>query len=456
VVNRAVDRGFFGASHPYTQSHGDGQRYTAHGAGQAAENESRSKYKSFRGYGEKEGGGKQGQDPGGSETGSGGARQPAPGPSPSKIIYVLGLGTAGKLVAHSLAGISYRPPITLLLHRTSLLREWVECGRNINIIRHGVDDRRRGFDVEVTLPRGHGDDEVWESLAQRPIHNLIVSTKCTATVGVLMNIAHRLTPDSTICFLQNGMGVLDEINEKIFPDPEKRPHYMQGVVSHGVYDSEARFEAHHVRPGTIGLGPVPRGGHDQIASPHEQITKVPRDHPSTYLLRTLTRTPILSATGMPSRDLLVLQLEKLAVDAVINPLTALFDCYNGELLHNHAATRVMRLLLAEISLVIRSMPQVRVLPNVNVRLSASVLECRVRAAAETTAVKSSPMLVDLRYGRETEIDYINGYIVRKGEELGLRCMMNYLVVQEIRAKEKVKWRELQGVLPLEKVSTELP
>ena len=70
---------------------------------------------------------------------------------------------------------------------------------------------------------------------------------------------------------------------------------------------------------------------------------------SRYLLRTICRSPALAAVPNSPTQLLQAQLDKLAMNAIINPLTSLMDTRNGTILYNFALTRAMRLLLGEIS-----------------------------------------------------------------------------------------------------------
>jgi 2-dehydropantoate 2-reductase len=52
--------------------------------------------------------------------------------------------------------------------------------------------------------------------------------------------------------------------------------------------------------------------------------------------------------------------------------------------------------------------------------------------AEKTAKNTSSMLQDRRAGRPTEIDYINGYIVRRGKELGVECKVNKKLIELVK------------------------
>ena len=466
-------------------------------------------------------------------------------------IYILGAGNLGCFVAHALAGIPQRPPITLLMKRRQFQR-WEGSGSRIDVINHGMTETRRGFEVEVLRPlddlssvgenspktdltfstetmqktdlsgqdnpsgptQGKHTEEhpiaspfleqsnlvTENSQAQIPepdaatspnsisearepldqgnemhfwlpeavektqdehavklgqkdtndedseeiIYNLIVSVKAPQTVKAIQRLTHRLTRESTIMFLQNGMGILDEVNERLFPDEEYRPTYVIGVVTHGLY-SNGPFSVEHAGEGTIALGALPRMPQDKPVE-NETLSELPPS--ARYLMRTMTRTPVFVAIGFPPTGLLQQQLDKLAVNCIINPITAIIDCKNGALLSNMYFTRVIRLLLAEISIVIQSMPELKNVPNVKMRFDTLRLERIVFSIANKTAENHSSMLQDVKLGRQTEIDYINGYIVRRGEEMGIHCVMNYMLMHMVKGKNKIQGLEQAELLPL--------
>ncbi|KAJ9641360.1 2-dehydropantoate 2-reductase (Ketopantoate reductase) (KPA reductase) (KPR) [Coniosporium tulheliwenetii] len=355
-------------------------------------------------------------------------------PDVPRRIHMLGMGSIGKLVAHSLRGLPNPPPVTLLFHRTSMLEQWNDGPRELRLTTQGVTEARTGYDVETAIPRRreHGrelgldnsesrptsaDPYVTETASPEdaskysdPIHNLILTVKATQTVSALLAVKHRLSASSSILFLQNGMGILEEVNRDVFPNPETRPNYMLGIISHGHRHHATRLlPDSHLRNLHYSLPDLPlRGGLG-----HRW------DAQSRYLLRTLTRTPVLAAVGFAPTELLQLQLEKLAINAIINPLTVLLDARNGALLYNYSLSRAMRMLLSEISHIILSLPELRGLPNITARFSPQRLETLVVGVAGKTRENVSSMLADARKGQQTEIEYINGYIVRRGRRWGV-------------------------------------
>ena len=307
----------------------------------------------------------------------------------------------------------------------------------------GADDTT--FDVSrdatgngaVLYNAQQGQDHSSFSSDQGFISNLIVCVQAKHILA-LAGIAHRLTEESVILFVQDGMGYIDEVNEKIFPDPQTRPTYIVGVVTHGAKRTNS-FTVVHAGHGAIALGALPRVG----PGPTHSIS------PSTrYLLQTITRTPVLAAVAHEPTDILQYQLERFAVHCVMHPLTVLMDCTNGELLGNFHITRTMRLVLAEISLVVRSLPELQNVPYIKHRFDPGRLELFMVRIAQNTSQNESSMLQDVRAGKQTEIKYLNGYVIRKGEELGIRCVMNYMLMEMVEAKQQIVSKSDSERLPI--------
>lgn len=392
----------------------------------------------------------------------------------TRRIHILGLGSIGTLVAHSLKCLPNPPPITLMLHRPSMYETFKKQARTIRLInkQSEVNDEQTGYDVDV-LEHGRDEQAYWRFIPDRPdgpgaastnpieplemlpsgetyIYNLIVTVKGPSTVGALRSIRHRVDANSTICFMQNGLGQIDLLNRQVFTDPETRPTYMLGIVSHGAYMS-GELAVVHAGFGSIALGihrdpdrfPLPpKSSISSLSDISEQQRKInyPTDKElfsnisSRFLLRTLTRSPVLSCAAFPYLDLLQLQLEKLSANAIMNPVTALLNVPNGALLHNSSLSMVQRVLLAEISLVIRSLPELEGIPNVHQRFSAQRLEHFVLGVISRTAQNSSSMREDVRHSKQTEIDFINGYIIRRGEEQGIKCALNFMLMHLVKGK----------------------
>ncbi|KAH3920739.1 hypothetical protein HBH56_009160 [Parastagonospora nodorum] len=420
-------------------------------------------------------------------------------PTLDRRIHILGVGNVGSFIAHALRGIPDPPPVTLIFSRWDKLNEWNESQKRLTLVTDGDAEIREGYDAEIAIPRiryHHKEvglnassavpledgsrEEILSGESTEPIRSLIICSKAASVLQGISSVKHRLDKDSVILFLQNGMGIVEEVSREIFPDPATRPYYMLGINSHGVNNSSGgKFTTTHAGFGTILLGILPHERDRNPNSPYEPDVKfspggkvgaTPTNQPSPadeinseyppptsakfkwtpnqrYLLRTLLRAPVLGAAAYSPPDLLQIQLEKLVANCIINPLTVLLDARNGAILYNYALTRTMRLLLSEISLVIRSLPELQYIPNVSSRFDPGRLETLVVSIANKTKDNVSSMLADARAGRQTEIEYINGWIVKRGEELGIVCALNYMVVQMVKGKVAMVARELGDGVP---------
>ncbi len=402
----------------------------------------------------------------------------------------MGVGNVGSFIAHSLRDIPNVPPVTLLFSTWERLNAWKQSPQKLTLITDGDAEERGGFDAEVAIPRVriHGkevglkpdarnpaDPQALSGESTEPISSLVICSKAPFVLQGLSAVKHRLRADSVVLFMMNGMGTVEEVNREIFPDPATRPYYMVGINSHGVHNLAGRpFTTVHAGFGTISLGILP---HERDRTPDAPYTPDIRFTPqgpkptkppeklnpdyappeSTFkdwtpnqrhLLRSLLRAPVLSAAPFSPPDILQIQLEKLAVNCIINPLTVLLDARNGSILYNYSLTRIIRLLLSEISLVIRSLPELQYIPNVSQRFDPGRLESKVVSVATATADNISSMLADARAGKHTEIEYINGWVVRKGEELGIRPVCNYMMVNLVKGKSNLIGREGEDYVPL--------
>jgi ketopantoate reductase len=71
-----------------------------------------------------------------------------------------------------------------------------------------------------------------------PIMNLIWCTRARYAYEAIYNLRHRLRRDSTVMFVQTGMGILDRVITQIFPDISSRPTFIQASVSHPLWQGD--------------------------------------------------------------------------------------------------------------------------------------------------------------------------------------------------------------------------
>ncbi|KAF9877382.1 hypothetical protein CkaCkLH20_05082 [Colletotrichum karsti] len=347
-------------------------------------------------------------------------------------VYILGVGNLGALFASSLASLPSPPPVTLVFHRKELLLSWQQ-NPGIEIIRGGIVQKHSNFDVELWSEEPPSEGQSREVSDGRIIHNLLVTTKASQALPEVDRVRRYLNANSTVAFAQNGMckmwpphGTL--YNSARFSEDQSttHPNWLACVTTHGV-TSLGRFKSLHASEADVKVGPV-------LPNPRTSSS-------ASYLSGLLVQAPHLRGTSVPRDDLWILQLEKLVVNSIINPLTAILRCKNGQLFAGEEGAflkRLMDQLLNEASGVLRGL--------VNDPSTDSILQASTGDGmpAETDEVRNdllerfsqprlrhmlydvghkvrentSSMLQDVRAGKPTEVDEFNGWLVEMAAYLG--------------------------------------
>ncbi|WMC09765.1 2-dehydropantoate 2-reductase [Oceanimonas pelagia] len=209
---------------------------------------------------------------------------------------------------------------------------------------------------------------------------LLVMTKAYQVLPALTGL-RGLPADTPILLLHNGMGVA-EVVTRVFPHNP----LLAGVTSHGAL-KEGPWQVRHTGKGETWLGPVNERGKDFAH------------------LQPLLATALGHAEW--SEDILSRQHRKLAINAVINPLTACHDIRNGQL-HEPRFADVLAQLSEEVHGVMTRLGETDTLAQFRRRLNSVI---------ELTATNYSSMHQDLAHGRPTEIDYITGYVLQHAGDL---------------------------------------
>lgn len=124
--------------------------------------------------------------------------------------------------------------------------------------------------------------------------------------------------------------------------------------------------------------------------------------------------------------------QKLLINAVINPLTALLGVTNGKLPELPECRELMDKLVAEVC----EVASANGIPLQTGGMISEVLDVCVR-----TALNHSSMLQDLASGRMTEIEWINGSLLREADEHHIALPVNRTLYALVKAKERTIVKE---------------
>jgi 2-dehydropantoate 2-reductase len=236
-----------------------------------------------------------------------------------------------------------------------------------------------------------------------PVDLALVAVKSYQTAAVAPHIAALLAPDGLAVTLQNGLGNLELLQAAL-----GLLKAAQGVTALG---------ATWLEPGKVRFtGP----GLTTFARP---------DDPGPENPRLLELAALLERADLPvafNPDLSGLLWGKLVVNCAINPLTALLDCPNGALLQDPASRELMEAVATETAGIART-------AGIHLPYPYDQAAAQAARVAGLTSANISSMLADVRRGSPTEIEAINGAVVREAARLGVSAPLNRTLYLLVRA-----------------------
>jgi 2-dehydropantoate 2-reductase len=222
----------------------------------------------------------------------------------------------------------------------------------------------------------------------------LVLAKSWQTERVADQLVRCLAEDGLAVTFQNGLG-----NDEILSGILGRRRVSRGITTLG---------ATLLAPGIVRLS-----GWGEI---------ILETHPQMKMLEANLRVANFIVDVV--EDLKPVIWGKLVINAAINPLTALLRVKNGELLSNQPARELMGRLACETAEVAMAL---------GVTLPFSDPELAAAEVAQKTAQNRSSMLQDVQRGAPTEVDVINGMVVKIGNLYKVTTPVNQVVWSLVKA-----------------------
>jgi 2-dehydropantoate 2-reductase len=244
-----------------------------------------------------------------------------------------------------------------------------------------------------------GDERTTHNVYAAPLHAW-QGTEDMAIIAVkqyqLPDIMPILTAKTvgSLLFLQNGYGHI-----KMLKDLTSFPIFV-GSVEHGAVRSSGNTVIHN------GAG----------------ITRAAVFQGSEILLRELSDSLSSEFPIICEEDYEGMLIKKLVVNSVINPLTAILNVKNGELIRNPYYKEIFVKLFEECA-------QVLELHNKEDYFENLLNVCK------KTAENHSSMYKDLENGRKTEIDAILGYLLEEAARKNIKAPLIHTYYDCIKGKE---------------------
>ncbi|PBP20232.1 2-dehydropantoate 2-reductase family protein [Diplocarpon rosae] len=284
-----------------------------------------------------------------------------------------------------------------------------------------------GSDLELKVM----DNKAAES--DEPIKHLIIDMEPSNLSACLMGIKHRLRWDSTILFIQKGMGIQEMLDQDVFPDPETRPNYMIGTFTINLTPGKSveHFEEiskedplghlmeryinqnrasrfgplviHSASPASLCISPV------LVVKGENSQQYAARKKASHYLIDLLLKAKLLHTEFEIAEKHRDRRYRQTAIQSIVPSMAVMFNCLNGGILEPEPERReVMKKLIDEASAIMSH--DIR---GFSLQHFQNILAEQITNKAELL----SPMMVRIASGKETSVEWTNGYMVKRGTEL---------------------------------------
>lgn len=293
---------------------------------------------------------------------------------------MLGAGAIGGLFADALTRVDC--DVTLLL------RDPAPPGyRELIVERDGQREQRR---VAVSSP-SHCRD----------VSRVLLTTKAYDAVTALQALQPAMAEDCTVLVMVNGMGIVESLRDS-FPNAR----LYAATTTQGAYRT-GHLSLRHAGFGTTRVG-----------SPENNRLPGWFDNFSRALPPCDWDDEINTALWA-----------KLAVNCVINPLTAVHRCRNGELARDRALRDEVALLCREVAQVSYAAGYTQTAQNISEQAAQVIAD---------TATNRSSMLQDVLADRPTEAPHITGYLLRVAEDHGIPAPRNRALLEAVLAFGKAR------------------
>lgn len=230
---------------------------------------------------------------------------------------------------------------------------------------------------------------------------LIICVKSYSTKEAINQAKALVGVNTEVLTLQNGIGNLEIIAEAV--GAEK---VIGGVTNLGATLLDTA-KARHAGKGETIIGRI--------------------DAKTTAGMRSIRE--IFNKAGLEmriSRDIKSLIWSKLIINVGINALTAITRLNNGKLTELEGTRRIMREAVTE---------AIRIAKRKRIKLIYDDPLAKVEAVCEATSGNISSMLQDVLRKKRTEIDFINGVVLRLGQELSIPVPVNSMLVDLVKTIE---------------------
>lgn len=237
---------------------------------------------------------------------------------------------------------------------------------------------------------------------------IILTVKSFDTAGAATEAMPMVGTETVVVSIQNGLGNIETLTE-IFGNEK----IIGGMAIFGAILNE---------PGNVGV---------TVIASETLVGEL--DGSLTSRVKDIVK--MLNSAGIPTKpsDNIMRDIwHKALYNIALNALSAIFQVSYGQIADNPDTRWLAEQMITEAFQVVNASGQ-----SLGVNMVEEYLDILWNQKLPPTRDHKSSMLQDILHGKKTEIDYINGAIIRLGAEYGIETHYNSAVVKMVKAKESL-------------------
>lgn len=312
-------------------------------------------------------------------------------------ILILGAGAIGSVVGGLMQQAGHEVVLVGRKAHMSAIRE------------HGL--RVCGIWGDHTISGMKTATSIAEAQTHTPFDFIVLTVKAFDTAAVMREASPLCGTDTCVCAYQNGLGNAEAVAEVVGWKRTLCARAIYGVVLD---------QPGHVRV-TVIAQPTAIGVY------HASFRTPERD------ARARDLAEAMNAAGLPTihaDNVAQVLWAKVAYNCALNPLSALLDVPYGALAESEDTRAIMDEVIDE-TYAVAGAEKIALAPATAEAYRGVFYD----EMLPPTANHYASMHEDLRRARKTEIDALNGAVVRLGEKHGIACPANAFLARMIRAHE---------------------
>ncbi|KAF4952601.1 hypothetical protein FGADI_6673 [Fusarium gaditjirri] len=354
---------------------------------------------------------------------------------PVHKIHILGEDARSRFIAHALCSV-YDAVETVPFREMPKSRY-----RNVEKVQPERTRKNAYVEKNAAVPK----DGIVSQSDRSHIDELIVTGRGFEAVKAIVSVKDRIDDKTSICLMNEGMGVLERVREEIFDGTQPEPNFYLGHMSHGLNFNRNRDSVKQLKSGRTVFTKA-----DPILNAEKELY-IPADQQPS-MMHSLRRAKELNTTFSTYEHWLRFKLPSIMFTAAVEPVCVLLDVSYQGLLENRNGQKMMNQLLEELALVTENMPEVQNSPDLIKFLRGEGLKkfCYRRITGKSQA--PSDLLTRINKGLQTDINYQNGYFLKRARILGIDTPTNQLMVQMIKARRIEQMVKLRSFIPVREES----